>query len=84
MTATDPTPPGTDAIDPRAGEELVHMEDHGAYTFVVVKRPDAPEGARGPFAYHVRWIPDIDGDGGSYRWQYLGETYDEEEEKQHD
>lgn len=69
------TPSRTETIEPRAGEEIVRTEDHGAYTFVVVERPDSPD--EGQVAYHVRWVPSIEGDGGSYRWQYLGRIGDE-------
>lgn len=66
-------PPLTDAIEAREGEDLVRMEDHGDYTIVVVERPDATGAARGPFAYRVKWEPDIDGEKeGKYRWHYLG------------
>jgi hypothetical protein len=68
-------PPLTDAIESRAGEELVRTEDHGAYTIVVVERPDETGEARGPFAYRVGWEHGIDDDG-KYRWHYLGKVYD--------
>lgn len=65
----------TDAIEARPGEVLVRKEEHGAYTLVVVERPDETGEARGPFAYRVRWDPDIDGTEGKYRWHYLGMVY---------
>jgi hypothetical protein len=61
-----------DAIEPREGEELVRVDDHGGYASVVVERPDQTGEARGPFAYRVQWEPDVDGEGGSYYWHYLG------------
>lgn len=67
-------PPLTDAIEPRKGEELVRMDDRGEYTIVVVERPDATGEARGPFAYRVKWTPNIDEEGGQYRWHYLGKV----------
>lgn len=68
-------PPLTDAIEARTGEDLVRVEDHGAYTIVVVERPAETGDARGPFAYRVDWVPDIDGGEGKYRWHYLGKVY---------
>lgn len=65
-------PPLTEAVEAREGEELVHIDDHGGYTTVIVERPDETGEARGPFAYRVQWEPEIDGDGGQYRWHYLG------------
>lgn len=65
-------PNRTDAIEPREGEELIRTADHGAYTIVVVERPEESGEAAGPFAYRVRWEPVIDGEGGTYRWHYLG------------
>ena len=70
-------PPLTDAVEARAGEELVHVADHGAYTIAIVKRPDESGEARGPFAYRVTWEPDINTPGGTYKWQYLGQVHDE-------
>lgn len=67
-------PPLTDAIESREGEELLRMEDHGAYTLVVVERPDETGEARGPFAYRVRWEPNTKGERGKYRWHYLGQV----------
>lgn len=64
----------TDAIESRHGEELVRVEDHGAYTIAVVERPDETGEARGPFAYRVRWEPHIDDEGGRYKWHYLGKV----------
>ena len=70
----------TDALDSRDGEELVHAEDHGAYTIAVVERPDETGAARGPFAYRVEWEP-APGDGeGQYRWHYLGRAHDDPDE----
>lgn len=65
-------PPLTDAIEAREGEKLIRIDDQGAYTIVIVERPDATGEARGPFAYRVRWEPSIDEDDGRYRWHYLG------------
>lgn len=67
----------TDAIEARQGEELLRTEDHGAYTLAVVERPEEKGEARGPFAYHVKWEPNIDDQGGQYRWHYLGKIHDE-------
>ena len=68
-------PPLTEAIEAREGEELVRMEDHGAYTVVIVERPDETGEARGPFAYRVKWEPDIDDGDGQYKWHYLGKVH---------
>lgn len=70
-------PPLTDVIKSRMGEELVRVEDHDEYVIVVVKRPDETGEARGPFAYRVRWVPDIEGGEGKYQWHYLGKVYGE-------
>jgi len=64
-------PPIADAVESRHGEELVRVEDYGAYTIAIVVRPDAPGEARGPFAYRVKWEPNIDDEGGRDRWHYL-------------
>jgi hypothetical protein len=69
-------PPLTDEIASREGEELVRMEDHGAYTYVVVERPDETGENRGPFAYQVHWEPSVDDGDGQYRWHYLGRIHD--------
>jgi len=70
-------PPITDAVESRPGEELVRVEDHGAYTIAVVVRSDEPDEARGPFAYRVKWEPNIDDEGGRYKWHYLGKVHDD-------
>lgn len=62
----------TDTIEAREGEEIVRIDDHGGYKHVVVERTEASGESRGPFAYRVQWEPEIDGDGGQYRWHYLG------------
>lgn len=69
-------PPLTEEIESREGEELVRMEDHGDYTLVIVERPDAKDDAQGPFAYRVRWEPNVDDEDGEgrYRWHYLGKV----------
>lgn len=67
----------TDAIEARAAEDILRKEDHGSYTLVVVERPDETGEARGPFAYRVKWEPDVDGEAGKYRWHYLGKVYGE-------
>ncbi|WP_128475817.1 hypothetical protein [Halorussus pelagicus] len=72
-------PPLTDAIESRYGEP-VHVEDHGAYTTVVVKHPDETGEEHGLFAYRVKWQPNIDDEGGQYRWHYLGKVHDETED----
>jgi len=72
-------PPLTDAIESRPGEELVRIEDHGAYTIVVVEHPEETGEARGPFAYRVRWEHGIGDEDGQYRWHYLGKVYEENE-----
>ena len=68
-------PPITDAVESRHGEELVRVEDHGACTIAIVVRPDAPGEAHGPFAYRVRWEPNIEDEGGRYKWHYLGKVH---------
>lgn len=70
-------PPLTDAIESREGEELLHVEDHDAYTLAIVERPEQTGDARGPFAYRVKWEPGLDDENGQYRWHYLGRVYDE-------
>lgn len=67
-------PPITDVIESRPGEQLVRVEDHGAYTIAVVGRPDETGEACDPFAYRVRWEPLIDDEGGRYKWHYLGKV----------
>ena len=67
--------PITDAVESRHGEELVRVEDHGAYTIAIVVRPDEPGEARGPFAYGVNWEPSIEDEGGRYKWHYLGNVH---------
>jgi len=74
----DDRPPLTDVIEAREHEQLVRMEDEGAYTTVVVERPDESGAARGPFAYMVQWEPHVE-DEGKYKWHYLGRVFDEEE-----
>lgn len=66
----------TDEIESREGEELVRTEDHDGYTIAVVERPDETGDARGPFVYRVQWEPNLDGEGGQYRWLYLGRVTD--------
>lgn len=66
----------TTAIEAREGEEIVRKDDHGAYTIVIVKQPDATGANRGPFAYRVKYEPDIDDGEGRFRWQYLGQVED--------
>lgn len=73
-------PPLTDEIEPREGEEIVRIEDHGEYKTVVVERPEETGEARGPFAYRVNWEPHIDEDGGDYQWHYLGKVPGDSEE----
>jgi hypothetical protein len=73
-------PPLTDAIESRPDEELVRIEDHGAYTIAVVERPDETGEDRGPFAYRVHWEPDVDGGEGKYKWHYLGRVHREADE----
>lgn len=68
-------PPLTNAIESRDGEEIVRMEDHGAYTIVVVERSEETGEARGPFAYRVKREARIEDDGGKYRWHYLGAVH---------
>ena len=69
--------PITDAVESRHGEELVRVEDHGAYTIAIVVLADEPDEARGPFAYRVKWEPDIEAEGGRYKWHYLGKVHDD-------
>ena len=68
-------PPITDTVESRHGEELVRVEDHGAYTIAIVVRPDEPDEARGPFAYRVKWEPNIEDERGRYKWHYLGKVH---------
>lgn len=73
-----------EAADERPGEELVRVENKGAYTIAIVERPDETGDARGPVAYRVRWVPDlqdrveddVENEGGQYEWQYLGTVAD--------
>ena len=67
-------PPITDAVNSRRREELVCVKDHGAYTVATVVRPSETGEARGPFAYRVKWEPNIDDEGGRYKWHYLGKV----------
>jgi hypothetical protein len=68
--------PLTDEIEPREGERIVRTEDHGAYTFVVVERENETGGDRGPFAYRLKFEPDLEGVAeGKYRWHYLGRVH---------
>ena len=67
-------PPLTDAVKSRCGEELVCVKDHGAYTVATVVRPGETSEARGPFAYRVKWEPNIDDERGRYKWHYLGKV----------
>jgi len=67
-------PPLTEAIESRESERLVRIEDHGAYTVVIVERPDETGEGRGPFAYRVQWEPGMEGNDGRYRWHYLGKV----------
>ena len=64
----------TDAVESRCGEELVCVKDHGAYTVATVVRPGETGEARGPFAYRVKCEPNIDDEGGRYKWHYLGKV----------
>lgn len=62
----------TTALEPREGEEILRMDDHGPYTLVIVKRTDVTGLNQGPFAYRVKYEPSIEGDEGKFRWRYLG------------
>lgn len=64
--------PSTSDVEPRPGEEVVRTADLGAYTIVVVERPDESGAARGPFAYRVAHEPDVDDGEGALEWHYLG------------
>lgn len=68
-------PPLTDAIEEREGEELVRIDDQGAYSIVVVERPGETGEARGPFAYRVQWEPSLGDEEGKYYWHYLGRVH---------
>ena len=70
-------PPITDAAESRHGEELVRVKDHGVYTIAIVVRLDEPGEARGLFAYRVKWEPNIEDEGGRYKWHYLGKVHDD-------
>jgi len=74
---TDPPEDIPEELESRHGEELVRLEDHGAYTIAIVVRPDEPREARGPFAYRVKWEPNIDDEEGRYNWHYLGKVHDD-------
>lgn len=67
----------TDAIESREGEELVRIEDHGAYTLVIAERANKTGTDRGPFAYRVQWETETGNEGGQYNWHYLRRVYDE-------
>ena len=59
----------TDEITPRhEGEEILSTEDHGSYTLVIAREDWSDE----PQAYHVSLEPDMEGEGHSYRWRYIG------------
>ena len=74
---TDPPEDISEELESRHGEELVRVENHGAYTIAIVVRPDEPHEPRGPFAYRVKWEPNIDEKGGRYNWHYLGKVRDD-------
>ena len=63
-------------IEAQSGEEIVSIEDHGAYTSVV-KRQDCAEGCKecphGPYLYHVTLEEQIEGKK-KLHWTYLGEV----------
>jgi hypothetical protein len=65
-------PPIPDAVESRHGEELVRVDDHGAYTVAVVERTGETGESRGRVAYRVKWEPDVSDEEGRYRWHYLG------------
>lgn len=62
-------------IEPRPGEEIIRMADHGLYTEVVKKQPcsnDCPDCPHGPYVYHVR--PEQHPDGTTrLHWVFIGE-----------
>ena len=66
----------TAEIEPREGEVIVRVDDKGAYTIVVVERPEESGEARGPFVYRVEWEPAFGEGEGHYRWHYLGRAED--------
>jgi hypothetical protein len=66
--------PITDAVESRHGEELVRVEDHGAYTIAIVVRPDESGEARGPFAYRVKWESNIEDDGADTSGSIFGKS----------
>lgn len=66
-------PPLTDEIESREGEELVRMEDHDSYKYVVMERSDGSDDDGETYAYRVKWETGID-DEGKYRWHYLGKV----------
>lgn len=70
--------PLTDDIEPREGEEILEVVEHGSYTTVVVERPEESGEARGPFAYRVEWEPGFEDAEGQFRWHYLGKVDREE------
>lgn len=75
----DEHPRLTRAIEPREGEEIVRVADRGRHTTVIVERPDESGEAAGPFAYRVKYEPDIEGGDGRYKWHYLGRVPAEED-----
>jgi len=70
-------PPITEEAKSRSGEELVRVMDRGPYTIAMVVRSGRLDKARGPFAYRVKWEPNIQDEGGQYKWHYLGKVYDD-------
>lgn len=61
-------------IEPRPGEEIVRMVDHGSYTEVAKRQPcgnDCPDCPHGPYVYHVR--PEKHSDGTTrLHWTCIG------------
>jgi len=66
----------TEEIEPREGETLVRTEDHGDYVVAIVERADDADGAGGRYAYRIKWQPEVDDEGGTYRWEYFGQVAD--------
>jgi len=53
------------------------LSEHPPITDAVELHPDEPDEARRPFAYRVKWKPNIEDEGGRYRWHYLGKVHDD-------
>jgi len=71
-------PEVTEQIEARDGEEIVRIEDRGAYTEVVKRQPCATgcdECPHEPILYHVTEERQLDGTT-DLHWTYLGRVYE--------